>query len=165
MVRSVIYMCACLLLAGCVQTDVTTANTQLMPVGVAAPVRPPTVVLTPTARLANAREIIIAKTTLAGSTLMLASPESLAADCTPLGVVGAKVVVAPDHGVVDIRQGKAFPNYVPGDPPYACNSIKSPATIITYRSSPDFAGEDTAAVQLFFPDGHAPTVLFHIAVQ
>ncbi len=58
----------------------------------------------------------------------------------------AKAIVAPDHGVVHIRQGTAFPKYVPGGPPYACDAIRSPATIITDRSSPGFAGEDTTAV-------------------
>ncbi len=71
----------------------------------------------------------------------------------------------PDHGVVQIRQGVAYPRYVPGDPPFARNAIRSPATIITYRSSPGFSGEASDAVQIFFPDGDAPTVLFHIAVQ
>jgi hypothetical protein len=165
MVRPVVYVCACLALGGCVKNDVTTMNAQLAPVAVAAPVRPPTVVLTSTARLARAREIIMDKTTLSGATLLLASPAALAPDCTPLGVVEAKVVVPPEHGVVHIRQGTAFPHYVPGDPPYACNAIRSPATIITYRSSPGFSGEDSAGVQIFFPDGAAPTVLFHIAVQ
>jgi hypothetical protein len=52
-----------------------------------------------------------------------------------------------------------------GDPPYLCNAKKSPATLITYRSAPDFTGKDTAAVQIFFPDGRAPTMLFHLEVR
>ncbi len=76
-----------------------------------------------------------------------------------------KVVVPPDHGVVQIRQGIVYPHYVPGDPPFVFNAIRSPATIITCRSTPGFSGEDTAAVSIFFPDGDAPTVVFHIAVQ
>jgi hypothetical protein len=165
MFRSVLYACTCLALGGCVNNDIKTTNAQFMPVAVAPPPPPPTVALTSTAQLARAREIVMHKTTLAGETLLLASPASLAPDCTPLGAVEAKVVVPTDHGVVHVQQGTAFPHYVPGDPPFACNSIRSPATIITYRSSPGFAGEDTAAVQIFFPDGDAPTVLFHIAVQ
>jgi hypothetical protein len=165
MVRSAVYACVCLSLAGCIKNDVTTTNAQIMPVGVAAAPRAPSVVLTSTARLANAREIITNKTTIAGATLILASPASLAVDCTPLGTVEAKVVVPPDHGVVHISHGMAYPHFVPGDPPFACNSRRSPATIITYRSSAGFSGQDTAAVQIFFPDGAAPTILFHIAVQ
>ncbi len=79
--------------------------------------------------------------------------------------MGAKVVVPPDHGVVHIAQGTAFPNYVPGDPPFACNGVRRPATIITYRSAASFTGEDSAAVQIFFQDGDAPTVVFHVDVE
>jgi hypothetical protein len=165
MVRCVAYACACLALTGCIKNDVSTTNAQIMPVGVAAPARPPRVILTSTAQLAKAREIVMNTTTMYGATLILASPVSLAADCTQLGTVAAKVVMPPSHGVVHIAQGTAFPHFVPGDPPYACNAQKSPATIITYRSSRGFSGEDTTAVQIFFPDGSAPTVLFHIAVQ
>ncbi len=102
---------------------------------------------------------------MAGTTLMLASPQALARDCSPLGPVEAKVVTQPDHGTVAIAKGMAFSNYTPGDPPYLCNAKKSPATLITYRSAPGFSGQDTAAVQIFFPDGHAPTMLFHIDVR
>jgi len=179
MFRSVLLACACLALGGCVKDDVVVedgqvTSTHAVAASVAAPVAvpaaaaqpaPPTVVLTSTARMAKAKEIVMHKATMAGATLLLAAPESLNADCSPLGSVGAKVVVAPDHGKVRIASGTAFPHYVPGDPPYACNSRRSPATIITYQSSPSFYGEDTTAVQIFFPDGDAPTVLFHIAVR
>lgn len=175
MVRSVLLACACLALAGCVKDDVVVENAQLASTraaaaSVAAPApaaqpAPPAVALTPTARLAKAREIVMNKATMAGSTLLLASPAALNADCSPMGPVGAKVVVAPEHGKVRIAPGTAFPNYVPGDPPYACDAHRSPATIITYRAAPGFSGEDATAVQIFFPDGDAPTVLFHIAVR
>jgi hypothetical protein len=85
MFRSVIYACAGLALVGCAQDDVTIQNTQIAAVAVAAPPRTSTVVLTSTARLAKAHEIIMDKTTLAGATLLLASPESLVPNCTPLG--------------------------------------------------------------------------------
>jgi hypothetical protein len=175
MIRSVLLACACLTLAGCVRDDVVVENAQLASArataaSVAAPggpaqSPPPGAGLTSTARLAKAREIMMNKTTMAGATLLLASPASLNADCTPLGPVEAKVVTAPEHGKVRIAPGPAFPNYVPGDPPYACNAHRSPATIITYRAAPGFSGEDSTAVQIFFPDGDAPTVLFHIAVR
>jgi len=96
---------------------------------------------------------------------MLASPQSLAKDCSSLGQVDVKVITPPDHGTIYIEKGMAFSNYTPGDPPYLCNAKKSPATLITYRSAPGFSGQDTAAVQIFFPDGHAPTMLFHLEVR
>jgi hypothetical protein len=175
MVRSVLLACACLALGGCVKDDVVVEDAQVTsthaaaasvvaPAAAAQPA-PPSVALTSTARLAKAHEIMLNKTTMAGATLLLASPASLNADCTPLGPVVAKVVVAPEHGKVRIAAGTAFPHYVPGDPPYECNSHRSPATIITYRAAPGFSGEDSTAVQIFFPDGDAPTVLFHIAVR
>lgn len=116
-------------------------------------------------KLANARLITANKTTMAGATLMLASPMSLAKDCSPLGQVDAKIITPPDHGTVHIEQGMAFPSYTPGDAPYLCNARKGPATLITYRSAPGFSGQDAATVQIFFPDGNAPTILFHLDVR
>jgi hypothetical protein len=76
-----------------------------------------------------------------------------------------KIVTPPEHGTLHIEKGMAFSNYTPGDPPYLCNAKKSPATLITYQSAPDYSGQDTAAVQVFFPDGNAPTMLFHLQVR
>jgi hypothetical protein len=115
--------------------------------------------------MAKAREIITHKTTTSGAILILASPASLASDCTPLGPVEVKVIVPPQHGVVHAAPGTAFPHYVPGDPPYACNGKRSPATIITYRSAPDFSGDDSTLLQIFFPDGDAPKILFNVSVD
>ncbi|MGI4809552.1 MAG: hypothetical protein ACRYF2_15765 [Janthinobacterium lividum] len=122
-------------------------------------------IMTPAARLANAKTISVGKTTTTGATLILASPQSLARDCSPLGQVVAKVVTPPEHGTVAIEDSMAFSNYTPGDPPYLCNAKKSPATLITYRSASGFSKQDVASVQIFFPDGHAPTMLFHIDVR
>ena len=169
MSRSVLYAFACLCLSGCVTNNLSTQNAQMVPAGITVPVRSPAPSaapgLTPAARLVNARLITMDKTTLAGATLMLASPQALARDCTPLGQVDVKVVTPPENGTIHIAKGMAFPNYTPGDAPYLCNTKKSPATLITYQSSPDFSGQDTAVVQIFFPDGKAPTILFHIAVR
>ena len=156
-------------LAGCITNTQSTQNAQIMPVGVAAPARVPPQnprpIMTPAARLANARTISIGKTTTTEATLILASPQSLARDCSPLGHVDAKVITPPEHGTIAIQNSMAFSNYTPGDPPYLCNAKKSPATLITYKSSPGFTGQDATTVQIFFPDGHAPTMLFHINVQ
>lgn len=81
----------------------------------------------------------------------LAEPAALKADCSPMGQVEAKVGVAPEQGRVRIVQGATFPNYVPGDPPYACDARRSPATIIIYRASRCFSGEDATAVKIVFP--------------
>lgn len=194
MQRSALLAFASLGLLGCTSNNITVENTSLAaasnPVAVqpaqagavgqasqAAPaagtgtlVRPLLVaqtetIMTSTERMAKAHEIVWNKTTIAGARLLLASPASLAPDCSPLGPVEVKVLNAPAHGVVDVQAGKAFPHYVPGDPPYACNDHLSPATIVTYRASPGFSGEDSTRIQIFFPDGDAPMVLFHIAVE
>jgi hypothetical protein len=168
MLRSVILASLCLSLGGCVTNTLATQNQQVaLPAagaGAGAPARPPTVVETPTLRLATARLISMHKTTMAGKTLMLASPQALAADCSPLGEVGAKVLTPPGNGTIRIAHGMAFSDFVPGDPPFLCNTRKTPATLITYRASPGFSGEDTAVVRIVFPDGRAPTIVFHITV-
>ena len=171
MTRPVLSVLACLVLAGCISNTNTSAQLtrsgQLTSVGTpsqsaAASLRPQ---LTPNARMSAARLITANKTTTSGATLILASPAALAPDCSELGQVEARIVSGPEHGVVRIAKGTAFPNYAPGDPPYVCNARRSPATLITYRSEVGFVGEDTASVQIFFPDGRAPTLLVHITVH
>lgn len=172
MIRSLLVSSACILLAGCVTNTQTSTNALLAASGsgngagavrqAAPPQRP---VPTQNARLAAARMVTVNKTTTAGTTLMLTSVGSLNRDCTSRGQVTAKVVQAPDNGTVHIENGMAFPSYSPGDAPYLCNARKSPMTLITYRAEPGFTGQDTTSVQVFFPDGNAPTLLFHIAVQ
>jgi hypothetical protein len=165
MLRSVIFSGLCLFLGGCVTNTLATQNQQVaLPAAAAVPPRPPVVVETPTLRLATASLISMHKTTMAGETLLLASPQALAADCSPLGAVGAKVLTPPRDGTLHIADGMAFSNFVPGDPPFLCNTRKTPATLITYRASPGFSGEDTAVVRIVFPDGRAPTIVFHITV-
>jgi len=115
--------------------------------------------------LVNARLITANKTTTGGATLILTEAMSLNRDCSPQGHIDAKIVAQPDHGAVSIQPGSAFPAYSPADPPYLCNARKSPATIVTYRATPGFTGQDTASIQLFFPDGRAPTILYHIDVR
>jgi hypothetical protein len=109
--------------------------------------------------------ITMTKTTTDGATLLLASTQSLANDCSPVGQIEAKIVTPPDHGSLSIKQVTDFSNFAPGDPHYQCNAKKSPATLITYRSAPRFSGQDAVSVQIFFPDGRAPTILFHIDVR
>jgi hypothetical protein len=168
MLRVLFFVFACLWLGGCVTNNLSTQNALVAPASAALPARPqlpPAPNMTPAARLANAKMITVNKTTKTGTTLVLASPQSLAIDCSPLGEVDAKIIAPPDHGTVDIVKGMAFSNYTPGDPPYLCNAKKSPATLITYRSTPGFSGQDTVSVQIFFPEGRAPTVIFHLDVR
>ena len=173
MVRVVVCAVVCLTLSGCVTNTLSTQNAQVVPIGGgAAPARaqqpqaaPPRPTMTPAARLATARSITVNKQTTAGARLILGSLQSLARDCSPLGVVEAKLLTPPANGTVRIEQGTAFSNFSAGDPPYACNSRRSPATVVSYQASPGFTGQDAAVVQIFFPDGNAPTMVFSIGVR
>lgn len=156
-------------LTGCVTNTQSSQTAQLASVASVAPARAPVQnqqpTMTPGAKLANAKTIEVSKTTTAGATLILASPQALARDCSSLGRVETKIVNPPEHGTIAIAPGTAFSNFTPGDPPYLCNAKKSPATLITYKPAPGFSGQDIASVQLFFPDGLAPTIIFRIDVR
>jgi hypothetical protein len=121
--------------------------------------------MTPTARLATAKFVLVTKTALNGERLNLGTYQSLDHDCAPLGHVSARVITQPAHGTVEIADGVAFPNYSPGDPPYRCNGTKSPATLAYYRSAPGYAGADAAVVEVFFPTGNSPTIRYNIVVK
>jgi hypothetical protein len=181
MVRSALIACALLALGGCVKNDAATApgaasaaaaNVQPAAAPAEAPVTLTTpaatigtVPMTSTERLVKSKEIVTHKTTISGGTLLLATASSLAPDCTPLGDIEVKVLIPPQHGAVHAAAGTAFPEYVPGDASYACNKTRSPAEIITYRSTPSFTGEDSTLLQIFFPNGDAPKFLFHLSVE
>lgn len=167
-------MLACLLLAGCVTNNLSTQNAQIVPAGggvavpsQAAPLPAPRPAqgMTSTARLMSASMITVRKTTTSGATLLLANLHSLNPDCTPIGPVEARIATPPAHGTVHIAMGTAFPSYVPGDPPYACNSRRLPATLISYQPTPGFTGQDVAVVETFFPSGRSPSLRFEITVR
>lgn len=163
MARASLAAMGCLWLGGCVNNTVATQNTQLEANGLAS--RPPPRRVTPTAALASARLIIVHRTTSAGATLLLASPQALDPSCAPLGDIVVKVTSAPDHGTVHVAAGSAYSNFQPGDPPFMCNARKSPATLITYQAAAGYTGPDVAVVRIFFPDGHAPTIRYDITVD
>ncbi|GAB0118918.1 hypothetical protein Acid7E03_29900 [Acidisoma sp. 7E03] len=121
--------------------------------------------MTSTEKMVKSKELVTHKTTISGGILLLASASSLAPDCTPLGPIEVKIITPPQHGTVHAAAGTAFPEYVRGDPPYACNKKRSPAEIITYQSTPGFTGEDSTLMQIFFPNGDAPKMLFHLSVE
>lgn len=172
--RTWLYLAASLAIGGCVTNHMTTQNAQIGPVGGGVPVaravpatqaRPQAPVLTPAARIASADLVTVRKTTTADARLLLASPQALARDCSPLGDVVVKVLEQPEHGTVQVEKGVAFPNYTPGDPPYLCNARRLPATLITYRAAAGYSGQDVTVVSVFFPDGKAPKIRFDIGVQ
>jgi len=159
----------CLLLAGCVSNTLSSQNLQVSPGGGSVPSRAPaahpTRRVTSTALLAAAKLITVNRTTTAGATLNLAGPQALGPDCSPTGEVVVKVTAAPDHGTVHVEQGMIFSNYKPGDPPYLCNARKTPATLVSYRATAGFVGDDVAVIQIFFPNGQAPMVRYNITVN
>ena len=158
---------ACLFLGGCITNTQATQNSQLDVNGVGA--RPtlarPVARRTSTAVLASARLIEVHKTTISGATLRLAAPQALDPDCSPMGEVVVKVTAPPDHGAVNVAPGLIFSEFSPGDPPFMCNARKTPATLITYQATAGYVGDDVAVIQIFFPDGHAPTVRYDITVR
>ena len=121
--------------------------------------------MTPAARIASAKLVVVNKVALNGEQLNLSSYQSLAPDCTPLGHVATRITTQPAHGNLQIVDGSAFPNYSPGDPPYRCDGTKSPATLLSYRSVPGYVGLDTTVVEVFFPNGNAPTIRYNIMVK
>ncbi|MCQ8279395.1 hypothetical protein NFI95_13195 [Acetobacteraceae bacterium KSS8] len=158
-----------LTLGGCVSNSLSTqnmmANTGAGGFPVASPARR-VVRVSPNALLANAKLITVNKTTTAGAELRLASPLPLDRTCAPDGDVIVKLITPPDHGSVTITHGTVLPNFTPADgPQYLCNSRKALATLVTYRATPGFTGDDAAVIQIFFPDGRAPSVRYNITVD
>ena len=158
----------CLGLGGCVTNNLSTQNAQLTPVNTpvvqrpAVPQAPP---MSQGARLAAAKMISLDKTVMAGQSLSLSKFSSLKKDCTQDGDISVKVLTQPEHGAVQVNQVMAFSEYEPGDPHFQCNNKKAPMTEITYRAQAGYAGDDTIVLQVFFPSGNAPTILYRLSVR
>ena len=109
--------------------------------------------VTPHPVVAAARERLVNKTTVAGSTVEIERVTAVNPDCSPVGRVVLRVTQEPVHGTARIADRDAFPSYPPANPRSACNTRRVPSAEIDYVPAPGFIGADFLAYEIITPDG------------
>jgi len=78
---------------------------------------------------------------------------SLNPDCTPDGQIVVRITQPPQHGLVTIRNGRAFPNYPSSNIRNVCNTRRVPAVEAYYRPELGYTGFDSVSFETIFPAG------------
>jgi hypothetical protein len=86
-------------------------------------------------------------------------------DCTSRGPVVGRITTPPQHGALDFTPVDSFPSISPMSPLAKCNEKKIPGLGISYKSEPNYTGEDGADIFLIFPDGSAAESHYTIVVR
>ena len=118
----------------------------------------PTSTMAPTATLS--------KSAVSGTLQQLDYFVSVNPDCTSAGYPTVRVVTAPGHGTLTFEQGTVYPNFAKDNQRYECNKQRLPAMLVSYQSSPGYAGPDTATVEAIFPTtGFLRTTTYILTVK
>jgi hypothetical protein len=107
----------------------------------------------------------VSKTVVAGARYQLSFFTSLHADCTSIGYPVVRVLAAPAHGSLTTEEATDYPAYARDNQRYDCNLRKVPGTRLFYQSEPNFAGTDTAVVEVIYPSAEARTITFGLTVK
>lgn len=76
-------------------------------------------------------------------------------DCSTSGQASVRPTIEPTNGRLVMRQGQDVPRIVaaPGTPRAKCAGRSYPGTIVTYRPTAGFTGEDTFGIDVIWPSG------------
>jgi hypothetical protein len=86
-------------------------------------------------------------------------------DCTSNGPVVIRLLVPPDNGEVALEQGEMFTSYARENVRAPCNLKRSPGATVTYKSRPEFKGEDAFRCLIMYPDGFATEMTYNVLVR
>jgi len=102
---------------------------------------------------------------VAGLPFKLGHFASLNPDCTSVGEVVVRVTKNPDHGVVAIRPGEGYTNFVPANPRNHCNFKPTPGVNAIYTSNPSYIGPDSVGLDVINPGGSEYQFTFNLNVK
>jgi hypothetical protein len=107
----------------------------------------------------------ISPVAVAGTPLRLGHFANLNPDCSPIGEPDVRVSKPPDHGVVTVRAGEGYTNFVPANPRNHCNYRPTPGVNATYTAQRGYAGPDTVALDIIFPTGEERQLAYNLSVK
>jgi hypothetical protein len=104
----------------------------------------------------------IRKTAAAGGVLILAHYASVNPDCTSKGKVVVRLVNAPAHGSIALKQGSDFTTFSGAK---QCNVRKVEGVTAVYRPDRGFVGPDVLGVDIIYPSGRERFQNYTITVK
>ncbi|MGY2050871.1 hypothetical protein [Methylobacterium sp. JK268] len=105
------------------------------------------------------------KVAVAGHPQKFASYTAVEENCTSAGAMTVHIIEPPGHGTLDVRYGRAYPNFPAYNPRSRCNTRQVPATLLSYTSAPDYRGEDEFVVEAVGPFGTPTEIRYHVTVR
>ena len=86
-------------------------------------------------------------------------------DCTSRGATVVRVLQAPEHGKLEVRNAPDYPRYSKTNPRNVCNKNKVEGAQIWYVPNPGYVGADRARVSVIFATGLAWNQSFELDVR
>jgi hypothetical protein len=118
-----------------------------------------------TAEQQGAKDISVARTSVSGSVQKLDFQYSINPDCTSIGETKIRVTKAPSHGTLKIEQGEDYTAFAKNNARYDCNKQKVPGSLVYYQSEAGYTGQDSARVEVSFPEGNLRSISYTLIVK
>jgi hypothetical protein len=99
------------------------------------------------------RSDIYERSLISGSTIRMDGFYNLDRSCKNIGYARLRVVSPPSGGTVFSKQEADFPSYTRDNQRFKCNQRRAPTLGVYYKASPQFTGQDTMDVEIFWTDG------------
>ena len=106
-------------------------------------------------------ELVVA----AGRSVSLMTLSSIDPTCHALGPVTVNVIEQPRGGFIQVSQTKDFPSFNTLNSRVRCNTLKLPATRVTYQSAGNFLGLDFVTIEAIYPEGAVKRIRVAISVR
>jgi len=111
------------------------------------------------------KEVSVPRTSVSGSIQKVGFQTVIDPDCSSLGETRIRVTRAPSHGTLKIQQGEDYAEFPKSNPRFDCNKQKVPGSLIYYQSEAGYTGQDSARVEVIYPQGLVKSVLYSITVR
>jgi hypothetical protein len=102
---------------------------------------------------------------IAGTPLRLGHFANLNPDCSSIGEPDVRVTKAADHGVVTVRPGEGYTNFVPANPRNHCNFRPTTGVNAIYTAERSCTGADTVVLDIIFPTGEERQFAYNLNVR
>jgi hypothetical protein len=102
---------------------------------------------------------------VSGLPLRLVHYAALNPDCSSIGDTVVRVLREPSHGVVTIRNGSGYTNFVAANSRHDCNFRPTAGTNVSYVSNPGYTGPDSVSLDAIYPVGQEIQSTFNLTVK
>lgn len=105
------------------------------------------------------------KVAASGAEIQLYAAYSTNPDCSSSGQPIIRITQPPHHGHLTTKAAKVFTRFTPNNPRSVCNAMGAPGMKLFYRSQRGYVGDDSVAIDVFFPHGQNTQASFDITVR